>query len=218
MYANAQINWQHGGDTVMLTTETDQPTGGSVRISMTVPTPQSFIVRLRIPSWAASSVEISVNGERQAVGTAGSYCAIERTWSDGDTISFTLPLALRLTKYRGADGVAGFDRYAVEYGSLLLGIVGSLDFRDKYIRIEKDPLDPETWMEPVTGKPGHFTVKGKPGVRVYPILRDSRSDVHLLSGNWIAPQFSTDQELSGGCPTCFRKALPICWIARAARR
>jgi hypothetical protein len=113
-------------------------------------------------------VPIEINGQYAAQGSPGTYCALTRTWSDGDTVTFTLPLGFRSTKYHGADTVPGFDRYAIEYGPILLGVVGNLDFRGKYMRIFHDPLNPADWLIPIPGKPGHFSIQDKPGYELMP--------------------------------------------------
>jgi hypothetical protein len=77
-------------------------------------------------------------------------------------------MGLRLTKYNGADSVRSFERYAIEYGPLLLGLVGSLDLGGKYMHIAHNPQEWENWLEPVAGKPGHFTIAGKPGYEYMP--------------------------------------------------
>ena len=79
-----------------------------------------------------------------------------------------LPMALRATRYTGRDTVPGMDRYAFEYGPLLLGLVGALDFKGRYIKISQDPLAPDPWLEPTSGGAGRFAVKGKPGYEFRP--------------------------------------------------
>jgi DUF1680 family protein len=109
-----------------------------------------------------------LNGNVAARGIPGSYYALEREWQAGDTIYFTLPMRLRPSRYRGLDAVSGCERYAFEWGPLLLGVVGSLDSRGRYLLIDQDPERPETWATPVDGKPGHFNVRGKPGYTLIP--------------------------------------------------
>ena len=171
IYAPSQISWTCSSMPVLITTSTDQPTGGDVRIRVSTPSSLPFTVRLRIPSWTIEDVGISVNGEHIVVGTPGTYCPIDRVWSDGDTISFGLPMGFRVTRYAGGDAVPGFERYAIEYGPMLLGVVGPPDFRGRYIRIDHDHVDPACWLQPIEGAPSRFAVKGKPGYEVMPYFR-----------------------------------------------
>lgn len=168
LYAGSEISWKQDEALVRLSTETDQPTGGSVEIKMALPHPKHFVLRLRIPGWVKETVSIYLNQAPIAMGVPGSYCAIDREWADGDQITFKLPLELRVTRYQGADTIPGFDRYAIEYGPLLLALTGPLDFKGKYIRINQDPDTAMDWLEPVPGKPGHFWIKGRAGYSYMP--------------------------------------------------
>ena len=94
-----------------------------------------------------STIEISVNGSELATGTPGTYCAITKTWKEGDTICFTLPMDFRVSRYSGFDKIDGYDRYAIEYGNVLLGVVGAFDFNDDCIEITNDPANPASWLE-----------------------------------------------------------------------
>ena len=84
-------------------------------------------LRLRIPGWATDEVLVSLNGSQAARGRPGSYSVLEREWQAGDKIRLRLPLGLRASRYRGFDTVSGCERYAFEWGPLLLGAVGRLD-------------------------------------------------------------------------------------------
>ena len=170
IYSGSAIEWTQAGAPVRLEMHTGQPLEGAVQIKVSLPTcqEQEFTLRLRMPGWASAPVPLLLNGEPLTTGVPGSYCPIRRAWRDGDTLSFTLPMGLRVTKYTGADAVRGFDRYAIEYGPLLLGLVGSLDLAGKYMRVQQDPSHPERWLEPVPGQAGHFTIPGKPGYEYMP--------------------------------------------------
>ena len=60
------------------------------------------------------------------MGKAGSYTVLDRTWTNGDTVSFTLPMDFRMSRYTGADQIAGHERYALLYGPILLMVAGPL--------------------------------------------------------------------------------------------
>jgi len=168
LYASSEIAWNHNGVQASLSMDCEHPAGGQVRIKITAPGPIKFTLRCRIPAWVRGATPVFLNSQQIGTGIPGSYFTIEHEWTDGDQISFTLLPAMRVTRYTGADSVTGYERYAIEYGPLLMGIVGPLDFRGKYIFINQEPLDPTAWLEAVPGKPAHFTLKDKPGYACIP--------------------------------------------------
>ena len=168
IYTDSEIAWRRGDKECRLSTSTSLPLGENVSIKVQVSSPTSFSMRLRVPHWVDRPVVIHLNGKECAPGTPGSYCALERTWLSGDTVTLTLPMTVRGSRYRGSDGVAGFDRYAYERGPLLLAFAGRLDSHGKYMEMDHDPSRPQDWAIPVKGKPGHYTVRGKPGVELKP--------------------------------------------------
>jgi DUF1680 family protein len=112
-----------------------------------------------------------LNGQPFAEGEPGSYLTLDRVWRDSDCISLTLPPTFCLTRYTGVDQVtgpagAGTDRCALEYGPLLLALVGPQD--DAYRQpggqpCARLPLASEeliSALEPVAGHPLRFTVAG----------------------------------------------------------
>jgi DUF1680 family protein len=88
-------------------------------------------------------------GARTLVGTGvpGSYLKVKRSdWVDGDTLSFSLPMRLKVTKYTGLTKIPNHERYAVEFGPILLCAVGGSWDRtidSMLIRGVKKPDDPE---------------------------------------------------------------------------
>ncbi len=168
MYADSKITWNPGGTHVTLTNSTSFPEAEAVILSISTEKPVSFTLRLRMPSSLTSTIKINVNGSVLATGTPGTYCAITKTWKDGDTISYTLPMDFRVSRYTGFDMIDGYDRYAIEYGTVLLGVVGPFDFNDDCIEIANDPANPASWLVPVPEKPLHYKIKGKPGYEYMP--------------------------------------------------
>jgi hypothetical protein len=168
LYTDAEIEWMAKGVPVKVAMHSSQPYGGGVTIQVKPASPLRLKLRVRIPAWTLADVPVRVNGAAVGVGKAGSYIALEREWKDGDLVAFDLPTPLRVSRYHGLDSLAGFDRWAIEYGPLLLGLVGPLNFMGRFIRIQEDPTCPENWLRPVPGKPGHFTLKGMPGYEYLP--------------------------------------------------
>jgi DUF1680 family protein len=103
---------------------------------------------------------VYINGTLAATGKPGSYVALDRTWRTGDLVTFTLPMALRLTRYTGTDKIEGHERYALEYGPILLAIEGSED-----ARLLAKGTTPEEFLKQLTpryGRPLHFDIEGNP--------------------------------------------------------
>ena len=63
-----------------------------------------------------------------------------------------------LTRYTGEEKDPGYDRYALEYGPVLMAYVNLKDQNEKIVL----PVNPEKLiksLKPVAGKPLHFTVR-----------------------------------------------------------
>ena len=108
-----------------------------------------------------------MNGKPAGVGKPGTYLPLKRQWSDGDTIEFTLPVAIRVKRYTGSDQMAGKSRYSVEYGPILLAAVGSSQVE---LSVDKghgaEHLADR--LEKIEGSPLHFTIRGNPGQKFMP--------------------------------------------------
>jgi len=122
---------------------------------------------VRVPAWAAADMPIAVNGQQAAIGKPGSYAVLDRTWADGDTVTFTLPMAFRATRYTGVHQIQNHNRYALEYGPILLAAAGPLDDWLR-IRIIQSPESPGDWLKAKPDQPLHFTVKDHPDCEFMP--------------------------------------------------
>ncbi len=159
LFAPSTIDWQIKGQALKLKMETAFPLHPEVRLSLNVSQPTKAKLRLRVPAWAAAKMPILVNGTKVATGKPGSYAVLDRTWSDGDTITFRLPMAFKLTRYEGAERVAGQERYALEYGPILLAVVGSVDEK-LGATLASSPANLVRQLVPKPGQPLHFTIAG----------------------------------------------------------
>ena len=167
LFEPSTIQWTHNGESLRLKTITRFPLHTEVRLQFSAARASQLKIRVRVPSWATREMEVEVNGKASATGQPGNYVVLDRTWSDGDTISFVLPAALRLKRYVGVDQIPGYERYAIEYGPILLAAVGAADVR---LRVAKGKR-PDTLLEILKSKPGqplHYTVEHNPGVELMP--------------------------------------------------
>jgi DUF1680 family protein len=150
-----------------VTMKTQFPFENSVSATVTAASPTHANLRIRVPSWASREMTVSVNGKAAGTGKPGSYLPIEREWTTGDVIEFTLPTSIRVKRYEGEDQTSGRTRYSVEYGPILLAAIGSSKV-DLAIDKGQHPEDLANHLEPVAGSPLHFTVRGNPGQRFMP--------------------------------------------------
>jgi DUF1680 family protein len=158
-----------------LTVKTRFPFETAVHGTVKTAAPTEANLRIRVPSWAAREMKVSVNGRPVGVGRPGTYLPIKRQWSDGDTIEFTLPAAIRVKRYTGADQIAGETRYSVEYGPILLAAVGSSKV-DLSVDSGHDAEHLSNHLEPIVGLPLHFTVRGNPGRKFMPYWQVSEEE------------------------------------------
>ena len=168
MFAASTIRWTQSGQELRLTSKTKFPESPEVELAFTLAQPQRTTIRVRTPSWATAEMPIHVNGELAATGTPGSYTALDRTWLSGDTIAFSLPVGFRLTRYTGMDKIEGHERYALEYGPILLAIEGDDD-----ARLQARGADPEEILKQLTpsvGRALRFEIAGNPQFHYAPYL------------------------------------------------
>jgi uncharacterized protein len=119
---------------------------------------------------------IKINSNLATTGGPGTYVTLDEAWSDGDRISFTLPMKLKLTRYNGSDQIAGHNRYAIEYGPILLAAVGSTDVT---LRVDNGSL-PEHLLAQLTQKPDrplHFSIAQNQEIEYMPYWQ--LSDEHF---------------------------------------
>ena len=167
LYAPSEVSWKQGNTDIKLTATTAFPEAEEVTLKVGIGRPEIFTLSLRIPSWTLGAVEIRLNGKPIGAGIPGSYCHLNREWRPGDQLSFNLPMGFRMEEYKGFDQIAGYPRYSLEYGPLLLGLTGKFNF-EHTIRFSNDPARPAAWLMPVSGKPLHYQIsieKGYWGLR-----------------------------------------------------
>jgi uncharacterized protein len=111
-YSPCKVDTIVGRTRVRLLEETDYPFRGKVKITIDPAAPLRFPLKLRIPSWAASSA-LRMNGRSQPAPEAGRFATIERTWKSGDVVELDFGVRPRL--------IRGFnDSISIERGPLVL--------------------------------------------------------------------------------------------------
>jgi hypothetical protein len=110
---------------VNLKISTDYPRSGAVVVHVTPQVPEKFTIRLRIPSWSASTV-VKVNGDPVSV-VPGRYAEIQRKWSPGDQILLTLDMRCRVIDAPRGSNRAGDHFQALVRGPVVLARDENLD-------------------------------------------------------------------------------------------
>lgn len=158
LYAPSTVRWEAVGAT--LDVQTDFPEGEAATVKVDCPSPATFTLALRRPSWAGEGFAVKVNGEPVAeVPSPGTYVELTREWKGGDTVELTLPKILHTESLPDNPR-----RMALLWGPLVLaGDLGPADKHDganthppsapAFVTDAKNVTD---WLKPVAGKPGTF--------------------------------------------------------------
>lgn len=97
LFIPSTLDWTEKGMGVRM--ETEFPKSDTLQLTLDCQQPTQARIRLRIPSWISAAPTVSINGVNQVVtATAGTYLELDRTWTDGDVISLTVPMGLRLDR------------------------------------------------------------------------------------------------------------------------
>jgi len=182
LFEASTIAAEVSGTPVRLRMETRFPFDTAVKVTVAIggqedPPPRSgggtaaWTLRLRVPAWATAAMPVRVNGETVATGLPGTYVPIARHWRNGDEVAFNLPAAFRMTRYEGEDVAHWSQRWALEYGPVLMAFVGPLEDagegrRSVIVRCKREDLIGR--LRPMEGRPLHFRIAGLPGYEAMP--------------------------------------------------
>jgi len=166
LFMPSTITWSANGQPLGLKTDTEFPFKPDVAMAVTVTTPAAMKIRVRIPAWAAREMVVQVNGKPAVTGYPGTYVTLDRTWNNGDTIAFTLPIEFKLTRYTGVDQVPDHDTYGLEYGPILYAMVCEPDFVLKTNGTTVESILQQ--LKPKENAPLHFTIDGNDGHEYMP--------------------------------------------------
>ena len=108
-----------------------------------------------------------VNGKVAGRGNPGTYFIIDRDWRNGDMISFTLPMDFKVTKYTGMEKGFEENHYAIEYGPILMAMVG-VKAKKFDIGVKAGPENIKKLLVPVQGLPLHFSIEGDSEFEYWP--------------------------------------------------
>lgn len=167
LYEPSTITWKHDGEQMSLHMETKFPYDNQVKLTVSTDRMKAMKLRIRVPSWAVAEMKVVVNGKNSAKGKPGSYLVLDRTWSAGDTVAFTLPAGLVWTEYKGEDQIPGHKRYSLTYGPLLYAAVSN---KDATIHLSNGDKVENLIQQliPKQDAPLHYSVAGNPDIVYMP--------------------------------------------------
>lgn len=145
------------------------PYDPKVQITVNVDHSLNSKIRIRVPSWSSLNMPIMLNDKKIVSGNPGEYVTLERQWRNGDIISFTLPMDFRMTQYTGLEQDPKHERYALEYGPILMAYV-NMKGQKEDMRLPVSPENLIKSLKAVPDKPLHFTVNGKNDFEYMPYL------------------------------------------------
>jgi DUF1680 family protein len=117
------------GTQVTITEETDYPFDENVKFTFKLPASTQFKLYIRVPGWVEQAPTLSLNGEvvfNEKTPNAGSYVVYDRVWENGDTLSYTVPIPLKVQTW-----TANRNSVSISYGPLTF----SLGISEQYNRI-----------------------------------------------------------------------------------
>lgn len=91
-FTNSTASLKIGGETVVIRQQTGYPIDGNVAITVTVPKPMKFALRVRVPAWSG------VAGYRTK---PGDYWLLRQTWSRSQTVSLDFSIPIRVLTGEG---------------------------------------------------------------------------------------------------------------------
>lgn len=148
LYAGSESSIPMGNDTISVIQSTEYPWSGKVLITLSPDIETKFVLKLRIPGWAADqpvpgsdlytftalnkeSYAIKVNGKKAKSTLYNGYATIDRSWKRGDKVELELPMMVRRVKahekVRADKGLL-----AVQRGPIMYCLEG-IDMPDKHV-------------------------------------------------------------------------------------
>ncbi|MDR0670844.1 MAG: glycoside hydrolase family 127 protein [Oscillospiraceae bacterium] len=111
LYIPSTLYWKDG-----LTVRQSTGYPNSDTTTLTVAGGGDFALNLRIPYWASNGFAVLLNGEPLDIAAdPSSYVVIDRVWSDGDTVTLTIPMDFHIFETINRPNIA-----SVLYGPIVL--------------------------------------------------------------------------------------------------
>jgi DUF1680 family protein len=93
LYVGSRLETAVAGESIELEATTGFPWEGEAEYTLSLERPAEFTIKFREPGWA-EDVSVAVNGHSIDGERDDGYVALDRTWSDGDRISLSVPMSV----------------------------------------------------------------------------------------------------------------------------
>lgn len=145
LFIASELDWREKNITVRQETRFPEEPSSTLIINGS----GMFDMKIRRPSWAGEGFSIRINDVDQSIAAVpGSYLTLSRNWKDGDRISVTLPMEIRVEYTPDVADVGG-----IMVGPILLGGENVNALRT----ITLDSTDPGRAFSRDSDDPLHFT-------------------------------------------------------------
>jgi uncharacterized protein len=136
-----------GGRSIKIEQETDYPTSGFVKFSISPSQAAEFSIRLRIPRWCPKATLVVCDEPPREVSPGEKFYEIHRTWKPGDTVTLDMPMPWRLVRGRKLqEGRVALLRGPIVY---CIGTAQNADLIKKYKDLSELTIDPASLGQPV---------------------------------------------------------------------
>lgn len=160
LYIPSELDWREAG--LLVRQEGDITRGEQVRFTIVKAGTQSSSLNFRVPHWISKPAVLTLNDKvKEHAGKPSTYVSLKRKWKQGDVVTLTLPVGLRLETAKDASSMV-----SVLFGPVLLaGELGRENMpndragNDAYLNmpavavpeIVSSSMNPADWLRPLEG-------------------------------------------------------------------
>lgn len=132
MYAPCSVTAKVAdGTSVTIVETTDYPFADTITLALSMPKPLAFPLYLRVPGWCTAPA-IKVNGQSVNAPAGPAFAIVNRTWSNGDTVTIQFPSQVNVRTWAANHDSVSVYRgplaYSLQIGENFVQTAGSAEF------------------------------------------------------------------------------------------
>lgn len=173
LFAESAYRFKINDQELKIDMHTQFPYDKNVSLKVSTASPTAMKLRVRVPGWLSGDFNLKINGKKIAKAVAGTYVTLDRTWNDGDVITWELPMTWKSEQYIGSTRIKDATRYAFSYGPILMALKGPImkdvlqAENEHSIRLKMTPRQLISKIRK-TNSPCDFTIEGQPDYTLTP--------------------------------------------------